>query len=105
MDLRRALVEGQFELHYQPIKDLGRNALCGFEALLRWHHPQRGIVSPAEIIPLAEETGFIVPIGEWVLRAACAEAVNWPNHLKIAVNISPKQFKSRNLVQTLSTLS
>ena len=62
-------------------------------------------VSPAEIIPLAEETGFIVPIGEWVLRAACAEADNWPHHLKIAVNISPKQFKSRNLVQTLSTLS
>ena len=99
MDLRKALVEGEFELHYQPIYDLGLKALCGFEALLRWKHPQRGMVSPAEIIPLAEETGFIVPIGEWVLREACAQAAHWPCHLKIAVNLSPKQFKSRNLVQ------
>jgi EAL domain-containing protein (putative c-di-GMP-specific phosphodiesterase class I) len=80
---------------------LGRNALCGFEALLRWKHPQRGMVPPAEIIPLAEETGFILPVGEWVLREACAEAANWPSHLKIAVNLSPKQFKCRNLVQTV----
>ena len=101
MDMRKALVEGEFELHYQPIHDLGRDVLCGFEALLRWRHPQRGMVSPAEIIPLAEETGFIVPVGEWALRAACAEAANWPGHLKIAVNLSPKQFKSRDLVQTV----
>ena len=101
MDLRKALVQGEFELHYQPIHDLGRNALCGFEALLRWKHPQRGMVSPAEIIPLAEETGLIVPVGEWVLREACAEAANWPSHLKIAVNLSPRQFKCRNLVQTV----
>jgi EAL domain-containing protein (putative c-di-GMP-specific phosphodiesterase class I) len=99
--LRKALVEGEFELYYQPIQDLGRNALCGFEALLRWNHPQRGMVSPAEIIPLAEETGFIVPVGEWVLRQACSEAAKWPDHLKIAVNLSPNQFKSRNLVQTV----
>jgi len=101
MDLRKALVNGEFELYYQSIHDLGRNRLCGFEALLRWNHPQRGMVSPAEIIPLAEETGFIVPVGEWVLRQACAEAANWPPHIKIAVNISPKQFKSRNLVQAI----
>jgi diguanylate cyclase (GGDEF)-like protein/PAS domain S-box-containing protein len=101
MDLRKALVNGEFELYYQPIHDLGRNELCGFEALLRWIHPQRGMVSPAEIIPLAEETGFIVPIGEWVLREACAEADKWPPHLKVAVNLSPKQFKSRNLVQAV----
>jgi predicted signal transduction protein with EAL and GGDEF domain len=101
MDLRKALVNGEFELYYQSIHDLGRNRLCGFEALLRWNHPQRGRVSPAEIIPLAEETGFIVPVGEWVLRQACAEAANWPPHIKIAVNISPKQFKSRNLVQAI----
>lgn len=101
MDLRKALVEGEFELHYQPIHDLANNALCGFEALLRWNHPQRGTVSPAEIIPLAEETGFIVPVGEWVLREACTEAAKWPAHLKIAVNLSPNQFKSRNLVQTV----
>ena len=101
MDLRKALVEGQFELYFQPIHELQRNALCGFEALLRWNHPERGIVSPAEIIPLAEETGFIVPVGEWALRAACAEAAKWPSHLKIAVNLSPKQFKSRNLLQAV----
>ncbi|RPI35712.1 MAG: EAL domain-containing protein, partial [Hyphomicrobiaceae bacterium] len=101
IDLRKALVEGEFELYYQPIHDLERNALCGFEALLRWNHPQRGMVTPAEIIPLAEETGFIVPVGEWVLREACAEAAKWSNHLKIAVNLSPKQFRSRNLVQTV----
>jgi diguanylate cyclase (GGDEF)-like protein/PAS domain S-box-containing protein len=101
MDLRKALVEGQFELYYQPIHDLGRNALCGFEALLRWNHPERGIVSPGEIIPLAEETGFIVPVGEWALREACAEAAKWPGDLKVAVNLSPKQFKSRNLLQAV----
>ena len=101
MDLRKALVEGEFELYYQPIHDLARDALCGFEALLRWNHPKRGMVSPAEIIPLAEETGFIVPVGEWVLREACAAAAKWPDHLKIAVNLSPKQFKSRNLVQSV----
>ena len=81
MDLRKALVNGEFELYYQSIHDLGSNRLCGFEALLRWKHPQRGMVSPAEIIPLAEETGFIVPVGEWVLRQACAEAAKWPQHI------------------------
>jgi diguanylate cyclase (GGDEF)-like protein/PAS domain S-box-containing protein len=101
MDLRKALVNGEFQLHYQPIHDLAKNELCGFEALLRWQHPERGMVSPAEIIPLAEETGFIVPIGEWVLRQACADAAKWPAHLKIAVNLSSKQFKSRDLVQTV----
>jgi diguanylate cyclase (GGDEF)-like protein len=101
MDLRKALANGEFELHYQPIHDLGSNTLCGFEALLRWRHPQRGMVPPGEIIPLAEETGFIVPIGEWVLRQACADAANWPQHLKIAVNLSCKQVKSRSLVQAV----
>jgi EAL domain-containing protein (putative c-di-GMP-specific phosphodiesterase class I) len=65
---------------------------------LRWHHPQRGLVLPAEFIPLAEETGMIVPLGEWVLRAACAEAEKWPTHLKIAVNLSPAQFRGKDLV-------
>jgi diguanylate cyclase (GGDEF)-like protein/PAS domain S-box-containing protein len=101
MDLRKALANGEFELHYQPIHDLASNELSGFEALLRWQHPQRGMVSPADIIPLAEETGFIVPIGEWVLRQACADAAKWPTHLKIAVNLSSKQVKSRNLVQAV----
>ena len=92
---------GEFELYYQPLVNLERNEICGFEALLRWHHPERGMVSPAEFIPLAEETGLIVPIGEWVLRQACAEAATWPEHIKVAVNLSPVQFKSRNLVQTV----
>jgi diguanylate cyclase (GGDEF)-like protein len=103
MDLRKALVNGEFELHYQPIHELGRDELSGFEALLRWRHPQRGMVSPDEIIPLAEETGFIVPVGEWVLRQACADAAQWPSHLKIAVNLSPKQFKNQKLVQTVAS--
>jgi EAL domain-containing protein (putative c-di-GMP-specific phosphodiesterase class I) len=101
LDLRAALARGEFELHYQPVIDLRRNALSGFEALLRWHHPERGMVSPAAFIPLAEEIGFIVPLGEWVLRRACAEAMTWPGEAKVAVNLSPVQFKSRNLVQAV----
>ena len=98
-DLREALGSNQFVLHYQPLVNLERNEICGFEALLRWQHPQRGSIPPAEFIPLAEETGLIVPIGEWVVRLACAEAARWPAHLKIAVNVSPAQFKSRRLVE------
>lgn len=97
-DMRHALVSGEFELHYQPFVDLKSGDISGLEALLRWHHPQRGLVSPAEFIPLAEETGLIVPIGEWVLRTACAEAAKWPADLKIAVNLSPAQFRSKELV-------
>ena len=77
-DMRSALANGEFELHYQPFYNVGSDEPGGFEALLRWHHPQRGLVSPVEFIPLAEETGLIVPLGEWVLRAACAEAAKWP---------------------------
>jgi diguanylate cyclase (GGDEF)-like protein len=100
-DMRDALVNGGFELHYQPIIDVARGEPSGFEALLRWHHPQRGLVMPAEFIPLAEETGLIVPLGEWVLRAACAEAAKWPADLRIAVNLSPAQFRSRELVSII----
>jgi len=100
-DLRNALVANEFALHYQPLVNLERNEICGFEALLRWTHPERGNVPPADFIPLAEETGLIVPIGDWVLREACAEAATWPEHLKIAVNLSPAQFKAPNLVQTV----
>jgi len=92
IDLRKALALREFELHYQPQIDLELNAVVGFEALLRWRHPERGLVSPADFIPLAEEIGLIVPLGEWVLREACHEAARWPSNVSVAVNVSPYQF-------------
>ncbi|QPF84976.1 EAL domain-containing protein [Bradyrhizobium genosp. L] len=100
-DMRGALANGEFELHYQPFINVASGETCGFEALLRWHHPERGAVSPATFIPLAEETGLIVPLGEWVLQTACAEAAKWPDDLKIAVNLSPAQFRSSELVPVI----
>ena len=94
LDIRQAIAEGAFELHYQPIVNLGSNEIVGCEALLRWNHPVRGMISPAEFIPVAEETGLILQIGDWVLTTACAEATNWPPAVKLAVNISPVQFRS-----------
>jgi diguanylate cyclase (GGDEF)-like protein len=99
LDLRKALSQGEMQLYYQPVVNLERNEICGLEALLRWAHPERGMISPGTFIPVAEETGLIVPIGEWALRQACADAAQWPEHIKVAVNLSPAQFKSRNLVQ------
>nr|WP_283811730.1 EAL domain-containing protein [Bradyrhizobium hipponense] len=96
-DLRQALARGEFEVHYQPLVDLAANVVTGCEALLRWHHPERGMVSPAEFIPVAEDTGLIGDIGEWVLRQACTEAASWPGDIHIAVNVSPVQFRSRTL--------
>lgn len=96
-DLKQALVEGGFEVHYQPVLDLAGDAVTGCEALLRWRHPRRGMVLPAEFIPLAEETGLIIELGEWVLRQACADAVKWPKDIRLAVNVSPLQFKSGTL--------
>lgn len=101
LDLRKALEFGEFELHYQPLVDLDSNRITGFEALLRWHHPQRGNVSPGEFIPVAEEIGLIVPLGSWVLRQACMDAAAWPADVKVAVNLSPAQFRSENLVKTV----
>jgi EAL domain-containing protein (putative c-di-GMP-specific phosphodiesterase class I) len=98
LDLRQALSGGQFEVFYQPQVSLRDGHVAGFEALLRWHHPLRGAVPPSEFIPLAEEIGLIVPIGEWVLRQACCDANGWPGTPKVAVNLSPIQFRSRNLV-------
>jgi diguanylate cyclase (GGDEF)-like protein len=92
LDLRAALEAGQFEMHYQPLVSVSDRVVTGFEALLRWRHPVRGMVSPAEFIPLAEELGLIGPIGEWVLRTACAEAAGWPGQVRVAVNLSPEQF-------------
>ena len=102
LDLRKAVVNGEFELYYQPIVDVTTQQITSCEALVRWHHPERGIVAPMEFIPLAEETGLIVPIGEWVLQQACKEAVGWPAHVTIAVNLSPAQFKNHGLVQTIA---
>jgi len=92
IDLRKALALNEFELHYQPQVDLETDSIVGFEALLRWRHPERGLVSPADFIPLAEEIGLIVPLGEWVLREACREATRWPAEIAVAVNVSPYQF-------------
>jgi diguanylate cyclase (GGDEF)-like protein/PAS domain S-box-containing protein len=103
MDLRHALAHGEFELHYQPLVDLESGRVTGFESLLRWRHPKKGMISPGDFIPIAEETGLIMPIGEWVVRNACAEAARWPSDIKVAVNLSPVQFRSNNLVQAVMT--
>ena len=100
-DLRRALVGHEFEVHYQPIVNLQSNEISAFEALIRWQHSERGMVSPAAFIPLAEEIGLIVPLGEWVLRTACSAAARWPDHTKICVNLSAVQFRSRGLVEVV----
>ncbi len=92
-DIIRATASGGFELAFQPLfTGASPDELMGFEALLRWHHPRRGIIAPSQIIPLAEETGLIVPLGAWVLEAACREAAGWPSRYRIAVNVSPRQF-------------
>ena len=100
-DLRTALAAHEFELYYQPIVDIDQDVVCGFEALLRWHSPRRGMVSPVYFIPLAEETGLIVDIGRWVLETACREATQWPDHIKIAVNVSAAQFKDFVLIEAV----
>ncbi len=96
-DLKLALPQAQFELHYQPQVELGVNRIIGFEALARWRHPKRGMILPGEFIPLAEDSGVIVELGEWVLRTACAAAVSWAEHIRIAVNLSPVQFTRSDL--------
>jgi diguanylate cyclase (GGDEF)-like protein/PAS domain S-box-containing protein len=102
-DLRQALVEGGFEIHYQPLVDLRHDGVTGCEALLRWRHPERGMISPAEFIPVAEDTGLIVELGEWVLRTACAEAATWPDHIRVAVNVSPVQLKCQTLALKITS--
>jgi diguanylate cyclase (GGDEF)-like protein len=107
MDLHRAIANGEFELYFQPLFDLTSNRFCAFEALIRWNHPERGRVGPMEFIPIAEETGLIVPIGEWALKEACRQAMTWPEDIRVAVNFSTVQFQNaglRNVVfQTLAT--
>jgi diguanylate cyclase (GGDEF)-like protein/PAS domain S-box-containing protein len=98
IDLRSAIANGEFELFYQPLVDMKTEYVTGFEALIRWHHPERGMILPLDFIAVAEETGLIVQIGDWVLRQACTEAATWPSGVKIAVNLSPVQFKSKGLL-------
>ncbi len=100
-DMRQALQHDEFELHYQTIVDVERQQCCGAEALVRWRHPERGLLFPDQFIGLAEESGLIVPLGEWILRRACADAAKWPAHFTIAVNLSPAQLKQGNLVDAL----
>ncbi|MEH3116232.1 MAG: EAL domain-containing protein [Methylorubrum populi] len=100
-ELREALAQDRFELHYQPLVDLADDRITGMEALVRWRHPERGLVSPAVFIPLAEETGLIVPLGEWVLRQACRDAAGWPGGISVAVNVSPIQLRHRGFAQSV----
>jgi diguanylate cyclase (GGDEF)-like protein len=102
LDLRKALAENQFQVFYQPLMNIKTRRVTGFEALVRWFHPERGIVPPIDFIPFAEEIGLIVPLGEFVLRRACADAATWPGRQKVAVNLSPVQFGSRTLVQDVA---
>jgi diguanylate cyclase (GGDEF)-like protein/PAS domain S-box-containing protein len=97
MELRQAIADGGFEVNYQPIVSLHDDKISGCEALLRWHHPRRGMISPAEFIPVAEETGLINELGQFVLNTACMEAAKWPDHIRVAVNVSPVQFRSQTL--------
>lgn len=102
IELRRAIALEEFELYYQPVVDAQHALLSGFEALVRWRHPERGMVSPGDFIPLAEETGLIVPLGAWVLQRACADAAGWPEKVKVAVNLSPVQFGGAGPVRAVA---
>ena len=100
-ELRNALLNDEFELFYQPIVGVEHNDVVGVEGLLRWHHPQSGTIGPAEFIPVAEESGLIIPIGEWVIRQACADAAQWPGGIRVALNLSPVQFRSQTLAMSI----
>jgi len=107
MDLHGAIANSEFELYFQPLFDLAKNRFSAFEALIRWNHPAKGLVSPLDFIPIAEETGLIVPIGEWALKEACRQAMTWPDDIRVAVNFSTVQFATPSIVnlvfQTLAT--
>jgi diguanylate cyclase (GGDEF)-like protein len=103
-ELRLALGREEFEVVYQPQYNLANEQQCGSEALIRWHHPVHGKIAPGHFISVAEETGLIVPIGEWVLRRACFDAVTWPEHLTVAVNLSPAQFRDSDIAETVADI-
>src|ERR1700733_6339686 len=102
-ELRRAIAQNEFELHYQPIIDTKTRRICSAEALIRWRHPTKGLIAPDNFIPLAEDTGMIAQIGMWVLRTACADAAKWPADVKVAVNLSPLQFRKTDLADAVMT--
>jgi len=97
LELRQAISDGSLETHYQPVVNIEDDKISSCEALLRWRHPERGMISPAEFIPIAEDSGLINQLGLWVLNTACAEAATWPDHVRVAVNVSPVQFRSPSL--------
>jgi diguanylate cyclase (GGDEF)-like protein len=97
LELRQAISDGSLEIYYQPVVNIEDGKVSSCEALLRWRHPERGMISPAEFIPIAEDSGLINQLGLWVLNTACAEAVTWPDHVRVAVNVSPVQFRSHSL--------
>jgi predicted signal transduction protein with EAL and GGDEF domain len=101
LDLREALRKNAFELHYQPILNIKTRRIVGCEALLRWSHPDRGAIPPAKFIPLAEEIGLIVEMGAWVIKTACHEAARWPTAIRVAVNLSPMQFRQKGIVDAV----
>jgi diguanylate cyclase (GGDEF)-like protein len=103
-DLRDAIERESFELHYQPILDVRRNSITGFEALVRWRHPEKGLIPPSVFIPIAEETGLIVPIDDWVLREACRTALEWPDRIKVAINLSAVQFTVPDLPERVEAI-
>jgi len=103
LDLRKALLANQFELYYQPLVEVASGEVSGFEALLRWNHPERGVVSPDAFIPVAEEIGLIVPLGDWVLKQACRDAMTWPARLSVAINLSAVQFRNSTLALSVVT--
>jgi diguanylate cyclase (GGDEF)-like protein len=102
LDLRKALIAGEFELHYQPLIELASGRVSGFEALARWNHPERGQIAPDVFIPVAEEIGLIVPLGDWVLKQACRDAATWPGKLSVAVNLSAAQFRNSTLALSVT---
>jgi diguanylate cyclase (GGDEF)-like protein len=103
-DLREAIAHERMELHYQPVFDVRSRDRRGVEALVRWRHPEKGLIPPDQFIPLAEETGLIIPLGEWVLRRACSDAKSWPSDIKVAVNLSPVQFKQADLFDVIMSV-
>jgi predicted signal transduction protein with EAL and GGDEF domain len=103
IDLRAALLRNEFVVHYQPIQDLKTDRIIGFEAFVRWNHPLRGMIAPPNFIGLAETTGLITRLGDWVLRTACRDAAGWSQDVSVAVNLSPAQFKDRNLVSSVAS--